>query len=182
MLRITILGDEHFDEEKNEFFTVGDEVLELEHSLVSLSKWEEEYEIPFLGKSEKTPEQTLGYIRHMDLQPGRPQEFYTKLSQENMKTIGAYIDRKMTATWFTEQNSNGGPKSQEVITAELIYYWMSALQIPFSCETWHLKKLFTLIQVSMLKNQPAKKMPRKEAMSKQASLNALRKSQHGTSG
>lgn len=182
MLKITVLGTEHFNEETNEFFTVGDEVLELEHSLVSLSKWEEKYEVPFLGDQTKTPEQTLDYIRIMTQGEERPEEFYKRLTQANVKEISEYIDRKMTATWFAETTRPKGPRASEVITAELIYYWMTALQIPFECQHWHLKKLLTLIQVCMLKNQPAKKMPKREAMSQQAALNAARKAQFGTNG
>lgn len=186
MLEITIPGKEHFDEKTNRFLTVDDVTLELEHSLVSLSKWEEMFEIPFLsdgsGKDERTPEQTFAYIKLMTLTPGVPDEVYGRLTQENVKQISEYIDRKMTATWFTERPNSRGPRSSEIITAELIYYWMTALQIPYDRETWHLKKLLTLIQVAMLKNQPAKKMNPKEAMQQQRALNAQRQAQHGTTG
>jgi len=183
MLRITILGKEHYDESKNEFVTLGDEVLELEHSLVSLSKWESEFEIPFLSEEhKKTPEQTMSYIRYMTLGEERPDELYDRMSAENVAEISAYIDRKMTATWFTENPKARGPRSTEIVTAELIYYWMVALQIPFECQHWHLKKLLTLIQVCSLKNQPAKKMSKRDAMSQQRSLNAARKARMGTNG
>lgn len=182
MLRITIPGAEHFNEETQEFLTVGDEVVELEHSLVSLSKWEEKFEIPFLGPEEKTQEQTAAYIRMMPLDGEMSDLTYSKLTQSNIKEISEYIKKKMTATTFTEHARGNGPRSSEVITAELIYYWMTALQIPFECQHWHLQKLLTLIQVCMLKNQPAKKMPRKDAMAQQRSLNAARRARTGSNG
>lgn len=183
MLRITVLGQDHFDETTSSFVTIGDEVLELEHSLVSLSKWESEFGIPFLAEEpKKTPEQTMAYIKFMTIGEERPDEFYDRLTAENVKQISEYMDRKMTATWFADSPKGRGPKQAEVVTAELIYYWMVALQIDFECQHWHLKRLLTLIQVCSLKNQPPKKMSRREAMSQQRSLNAARKSQMGTSG
>lgn len=182
MLTITVLGAEHFDESTNTFVTVGDVTLELEHSLVSLSKWESEFETPFMDDAAKTQEQTLGYVRHMTLTPNIPVEVYSRLTTENITQISEYIDRKMTATWFTDHAPKRPSTSGETVTSELIYYWMIALTIPFECQEWHLKRLLTLIQVCNLKNQPAKKMPRKEAMTRQTSLNEARKAKMNTTG
>lgn len=182
MLKIQVLLEDKYDEETNSFI-MEYESLELEHSLVSLSKWEAEHEIPFLVDTpKKTPEQTMSYIKHMTLGEERSDDIYTRLTQKNVDEITAYIDRKMTATWFTENPSMRTAKSSEVITAELIYYWMVALQIPFECQYWHLKRLLTLIQVCSLKNQPAKKMSKREVMAQQTSLNAARKAQLGSNG
>jgi hypothetical protein len=181
MLTITVPGIESYDEKLDQFVSIGDVTLELEHSLVSLSKWESKFEKPFLGKSEKTTEEVLDYIRCMVLTPNAPEEFLQKLSKENLEAVNAYIDRKMTATWFSE--APGAPKtSREVITAELIYYWMTVFHIPFECETWHLNRLFTLIRICNLKQEKPKKMSRGEIAARNRELNAQRRAQLGTKG
>lgn len=180
MLTITVTVNENFDEEIEEF--VYDEFdLTLEHSLVSLSKWESRFEKPFLGKEPKTNDEVLGYIYEMILTPGVPPHIVSLLSDENIDEISRYMDAKMTATWFQEIEPK--TKSKEVITAELIYYWMTTFNIPFSpAETWHLNRLFTLIQVANAKNAKPKKMSSAEARRRQNELNKQRRAQLGTSG
>jgi len=180
MLKIIVPGNDFFDDSTQEFVTVGDLVVELEHSLVSLSKWESIYEKPFLAPGEKSSEEILGYIKTMLINPEIPSDVFSRLSEDNLSKINEYIDAKMTATWFSEQR--GQPKSQEIITSELIYYWMITFQIPIMCENWHLNRLFTLIRICNIKNAAPKKMSRSEMAARNRELNAQNRARLGTKG
>lgn len=180
MLTITIPATELWDEVNQEFISTKAQTLQLEHSLVSLSKWESKWCKPFFSKKEKTSEETIDYIKCMVLNKGVSSDIYRCLSANNIEEINAYIEAPMTATWFN--NDKSGSKNGELITSELIYYWMIALNIPFECQKWHLNRLLTLIKVCSIKNQPAKKMSRREIMSRNAVLNAARRKQLGTNG
>lgn len=179
MLKIKVPITEGFDDEKQEFVVVDSFELELEHSLVSLSKWESKHEKPFLGDTEKTEEESLDYLKCMALNEV-PDEIWLKLTAENFEEINKYVNAKMTATWFNESPNQQKPANKEVITAELIYYWMVSLQIPFECQHWHLERLITLVKVCNLKNQPDKKMSRQEAVQRHRELNAQRRQANGS--
>jgi len=180
MLKIIVPGDEFFDESAQEFITKGDVVLELEHSLVSLSKWESIYEKPFLTKEEKTSEEILEYIKCMLIGSEIPSEIFSRFSEDNISQINDYIGAKQSATWFNERT--GQPKNREIVTAEVIYHWMIAFQIPLECQMWHLSRLFTLIRVCNVKNSNPKKMGKSEVASRMRELNAQRKAEIGTRG
>lgn len=181
MLRVVVPQQELFNAETNRFEDVGGFALELEHSLASVSKWEEIWEKPFLGKEEKTPEETLSYIQCMILTPDVPPNVLHGLTKENLEAINDHLKAKKTATWFNER-ADQGRGSSEVVTAELIYYWMTAFNVPFECQYWHLNRLLTLLKVCNEKNAPKKKMNRRQAMQEQKRLNAQRRAEYGTRG
>jgi hypothetical protein len=181
MLRLVVpISHEGWDEEKEEFVEAKTQILQLEHSLISLSKWESKWCKPFLSTAQKTQEEILDYIKHMTLTPNVDPIVYDRLTAENFKQIDEYINAPMTATTFSKEKNSGSNK--EVVTAELIYYWMIALQIPFECQKWHLNKLLTLVRVCNIKNQPPKKMNKRDLMSRNAKLNAARRQQLNTRG
>ena len=180
MLILTIPANELWDEAKQEFIYVNETVLSLEHSLISISKWESHWQKPFLSKKEKTYEETIDYIRCMTLTQNVSARVYRGLTRANFEAIDKYISAPMTATWFREDALT--KRNSEQITSELIYYWMVTLGIPFSCEKWHLNRLLTLIRICNVKNQPVKKHSKRETMSQNAALNAARRAQTRSKG
>lgn len=180
MIQITVPERECWDEIKEEFVYVKGQTLQLEHSLVSLSKWESKYCRPFLSRQDKTHEEMLYYIKCMTVTQNVSPDVYTALTDENIQAINAYIEAPMTATTFGDEHMRGNGREQP--TAELIYYWMIALNIPFECQKWHLNRLLTLIRVCSIKNQPPKKRSAREIMSRNAALNAARRKKYNTRG
>ena len=180
MLRITIPATELWDENKEEFINIKEQTLQLEHSLVSLSKWESKWHKPFLSKDIKTEEENIDYIKCMTITQNVDPKVYDFIPNDIREKIKEYIEDKMTATWFNDEKSGKGGSEQ--ITSELIYYWMITQNIPIKCEKWHLNRLLTLIKVCNVKNQPPKKMGKKAMMSQRAQLNAARRKQLNTRG
>lgn len=180
MLQITIPAIELYDESKEEFISTKEQTLVLEHSLVSLSKWESKWKKPFITKENRTVEETIDYIKCMTITQNVDPDIYKYITNENVRDVNKYIDDPMTATTFSD-NKKGG-SSRELITSELIYYWMVSYNIPFECQKWHLNRLLTLIRVCSVKNQPPKKMSNGEIMSRNAALNAARRKKLNTKG
>ena len=185
MLQITVPAAmfEEFNDSSNEFiYTVvaEEQTIQLEHSLVSLSQWESKWCKSFLYSKEKTDEEILDYIRCMTLTPDVSPDLYSRLTPDNIDQIQKYINAPMTATTFSNEQKNKG--KSEIITAEVIYYWMSASQIPFECQYWHLNKLITLLRVTNAKNQPPKKRSTRDIMRSNAALNAARRKQFNSRG
>jgi hypothetical protein len=182
MLQVTIPAVDLFDEQKNEFITIKQRVLQLEHSLVSLSKWESKWKKPFLGSEEKTSEETLDYIRCMTITQNVDPSVYDHIPGSIIEQISEYIDDSMTATWFHEKDDKK-PGKKETITAEIIYYWMIALNIPESYQKWHLNRLITLVRVCNIKNAPPKKKSNKrDILARNRALNAARRQSMNTKG
>lgn len=180
MLTITIPSQELYDEKTNTFSSTKERTLQLEHSLVSLSKWESKWCKPFLNKTDKTLPETIDYIRCMTITQNVDPNVYNFLTQSNIEEINKYISAPMTATTFYEDPQGTGKK--ETVTSELIYYWMITLNIPMECQKWHLNKLLTLIRVCNVKNAPAKKMAKGDIMRRNAALNAARRKQFNSKG
>lgn len=181
MLTINVtLIPEQYDEENDVFVPPVTIPLDMEHSLVSISKWESKWHKSFISTKDLTDEETLDYIKCMTLTPDVDPTVYAYLSEENVQQIRDYIANPMTATTFREDKS--GKSSREKITSELIYYWMITWNIPVEFENWHLNRLITLIRVCSVKNQPAKKMGQKDIASRNAALNAQRRAQLRSKG
>ena len=196
MLELTIPGEEWWDEQSEMFCYTKPVTLRLEHSLISLSKWESKWKVPFYAENEpKTQQMMTDYVRCMTITQGVDPAVYDRLSRENLDAIYTYINDPMTATWFAgepkpgEKIQNGTRQTRrrrlpqkKVRTAEVLYSEMFALNIPMECEKWHLNRLMTLIRVCAEAQNPPKKMSRKEAMQRQKMLNEQRKKAYGSKG
>ena len=179
MLKVTIPAMEMWDESKQEFISTKEQVLQLEHSLVSLDKWESKWCKPFQSKTPKTDEETLDYIKCMTITQNVDPEVYNYIPNSTMLEIQKYIEAPMTATTFSDDKGKGG---RQVITAEVIYYWMIAQNIPPEYRKMHLNKLMAIIRTCSVMSQPPKKMSQRELMRRNSSLNAARRRQHNTKG
>ena len=179
MLQITVPAVEMWDESTETYINTKETTLQLEHSLVSVSKWESKWCKSFLSHTNKTYDETIDYIKCMTLTRDVDPLVYYGLTNDNIEQINKYIAAPMTATSFSDKNGKGG---REIITSELIYYWMISQNIPFECQKWHLNRLLTLIRVCNIKNAPPKKHSRREIASRNATLNAARRKQLNSKG
>ena len=180
MLSITIPGFEIYDEATGKIVEIKGRDIQLEHSLVSISKWESKWKKPFLGTESRTMQETIDYVKCMTLTQNVDPRVYQGITNENILKIKAYIEDPMTATTFKKRP---GRASNSIATSEVIYYWMISLEIPMECQKWHLNRLLTLIRVCDEKSsQSGKKMSKRDVMSQYRSLNAARRSKYGTRG
>lgn len=182
MLKITVPANEVFDEISQCFITVTETELHLEHSLLSISKWESKWHRPFISSDsndKKNNEEQLDYIRCMTINKNIDDNIYFCLSPDNITAINEYINDSMTAT--TVKDIPGSPLRREIITSELIYFWMINYGIPFDCEKWHINRLIMLIKVCAAKTNPKKMAPR-DIMAQNRRLNEARKKALGTKG
>lgn len=183
MLTLTISPPDMWDETKEEFVYIKPQVLTLEHSLVSISKWEQKWQVPFLGKKDLSAEETRDYVRCMTLTQNVNPAIYDYISPQNIKEIDEYMNQSMTATTFRNSGNTGrSARRSRAITSELIYYWMTVLNIPMECQKWHLNRLLTLIRICNEESQPSKKMSKAETAKMYAELNARRRKRLGTKG
>lgn len=186
MLKITIPKveyDEIWDEKNEKFIPIPKQcetTLQLEHSLISISKWESKWCKAFFSKKEKTYEETIDYIRCMTLTPNVKSDVYYRIGKNEFNIIREYMEAPMTATVVNDSCSK--KRNSEIVTSELIYYWMVALNIPFECQKWHINRLLMLIRVCNAKNEPAKKMSRKDVMSRNAAINAANRKKYRSKG
>lgn len=181
MITIKIPKSEYFIESTNEFLTINECVLHLEHSLYSMALWESSWEKPFFSDKPLTVVQTIDYIKCMTLDTNVDPLVYKGITNDIIEKVEQYIKRPMTATWFNDAKEQK-PNSKKVITAEIIYYQMAALNIPFECEHWHLNRLLTLIKVCAIKSAPPKKMNKQEARNRNRALNAANRKRYGSKG
>lgn len=182
MFQVEIPGTEYYDEANNRFVYTEHITFQIEHSLISLSKWEAKWNKPFLNDKPKSSEELIDYIRCMTLTENVNPLVYLSIPDDILTQINSYIEAPMTATWFSDDKIKNKRRSREIITAEIIYYWMIALNIPFECQNWHLNRLLTLIRVCSIKNAPAKKMRGKDILRNNAKLNAARRRSLNTKG
>lgn len=181
MLQITIPPAEKWDKKNQEFVYTKAQTLRLEHSLVSISKWEAKWGKRFFSNEEKSPEEVLDYVRCMTITQNVDPSVYGNLSNDNISQINEYIYAPMTATTFPEEPPSNGRR--ENISSELIYYWMVAANIPFECEKWHINRLLTLIRIYHMKNRSPKNKPnRRQTLQRYAAINASRRARLGTKG
>lgn len=182
MKEITIPKNELFDERTNEFINIEETTLQLEHSLISLKKWEQRWHKPFLKKEDKPIEEILDYIRCMTINKV-DSKIYDYIPPSLINEIVSYIKDPMTATWFSDDSLVGAQKhAGEVVTAEIIYYWMVTYNIPVEFQKWHLNQLLTLIRVVSIKNAPKKKMSKREAAQQRAAINKARREKYNSKG
>lgn len=192
MFKITIKAQEGWDPVKEQFINTPAQTICLEHSLVSISKWESRYKKPFLSSTEKTKDETLYYIECMTITQNVNPVIYKLLDESTLNKINDYISDTMTATWFNDRkpsSEGAAPKrtNSEQITSELIYYWMVSYNIPFECQRWHLNRLLTLIRICNVKENQrnggkGNKMSKRDILAQNKALNAARRKQLNSAG
>lgn len=180
MLEIIVPENEFYDVQQNRFIFVPACTLTLEHSLISIAKWESKWHIPYLTDKKKTVEQEMDYIRCMIVTPIKDLQILSSFTKQNIRDIRAYIEDPMTATTFSKSTQ---PASKRVITAEVLYSRMFASNIPMECQKWHLNRLVTLLKAcDILNNSNPSKMSKQQTIAYNARQNAMRRAKHNTKG
>lgn len=175
-LQITIPKQEYFNNDTQEFYTFPETKISIEHSLISISRWEAKYHKPFLEKTtEKSLEEIVDYIKFMSISKPITDEMIMLMTKKDFEAIQEYIANPSTATTFPNDDNDKRNTTGEYVSSELIYYWMTAYQIPFECEKWHINRLLTLVKIWNRKNQPAKKMKGNELRNKYIATNKARR-------
>ena len=182
MLQLKISSSRWFDESREEFVIYPATSLKLEHSLISIQRWEAKWHKSFLNSKELSTEEIKDYVRCMSLDQNVDAAVYDRLTMKEIDQIKEYIANPMTATTFS--NRNPSPPGRQIVTAELIYYWMTAYNIPFECAKWHINQLLTLIRVCGIKNSPNNKVKgsNRKMGEQRAALNKARRARTGSAG
>lgn len=184
MLQLTIHIPERWNDQKQEFIPKEEKTVQLEHSLVSISKWESRWKKPFLSKNNKSEEETLDYIRCMTVTNNINPDIYQYLSNSDIDAICAYIDEECTATTVNYFQKN--KQTNQQVTSELIYYRMISLGIPFECQKWHLSRLLKLIDIFNAMSQKTQKNKSTavtaEMLQERAALNRRRRAELHSKG
>ena len=173
---------EIYDENKEQFIRVKKATLRLEHSLCSISKWEEKFEKPFLVKEERTIEETAYYIKCMTLDNNVSDDVYKYITAENINKINDYISSKRSATIFSDTNNGQGGGNSSFLSSEYIYFLMSTYGIPYECDKWFFNRLINLIKICQIKNETPKKMSKNEIISRNSALNKARRAKFNSKG
>lgn len=180
MLNFHVADKELYDEGKSVFINIKGRDIQIEHSLVSISKWESKWHKPFITKEPKTVEETIDYIKCMCITQHVDEKIFTVITNENIDTVSKYIADPMSATIINDINEKGS--NSDTLTSEIIYYYMIAYNIPFECQKWHLNRLLNLIRICDIKNRPEKKMSRAEIMNRNRELNNKRRQELNSKG
>lgn len=156
MLTITIPDREYYDPVKEEFGKIKGATLRMEHSLISISKWEAKWKKPFLVKDPpKTEEESFDYFMCMCVDRSiDPDAIRYGLTPNLINQINAYMGDPYTATTFSSDGPEGKP-DRSIITSEIIYWSMIQHNIPIEFEKWNLNRLLTLIKVCNIKQAEA---------------------------
>lgn len=181
MLSLVVPAMELYDSEREEFVYTKPVSFEIEHCLLAMSRWESKWKKPFLSPDEKTSDEVIDYIRCMTMSDNVPDDVYNRLPYDVIEQINDYVDAPHSATTIRNQEGSGRVRN-EIVTTEVIYYWMTAFGIPFECETWNLDRLLKLIEICLIKSQPAKKMPKAQVRQMYDSLNKARRSKLHSKG
>lgn len=177
MLELHISETELWDPVSEKFLLVKEQSLPLEHSLLSISKWEEKWHkpMPLINNERLSGDEFLDYVRCMTISRNPDPLVYRCITAREVEAIMAYINDPHTATWFGNEKSGGNDKRP--LTTELIYHLMFAFGVSKECEKWHLNRLMTQLRVEYEESKPSKKKTPAEIAERHRMLNAKRRAE-----